>query len=231
VVSMGRRVSQKQHDVLVESLREILTKESDFPVLAVFATVHGDSNSPAILARIKALVAEFPSNVVCEDGQLAYYKELMAAADFNCMPSLYEPHGGAYEGTVIPIARAVDGLAEQICGRNPRGMAKLINDRWHTEGEQPTGFLFREDSTPSQSPAEQFESLLKGSPFSRVFQTMRDSLAAVLREAVDLRLKHDDEYARLVLAALRKQEGLSWQVNLDEMLALMEEARITRNVA
>jgi len=231
VVSMGRRVSQKQHDVFVECLREILTKVKDFPVLAVFATVHGDdSTSPAILARIKALEAEFPSSVVCEDGRLDYYKELMAAADFNCMPSLYEPHGGAYEGTVIPIARAVDGLAEQICGYKPLGVAKSMNDRWHG-GEQPTGFLFREEATAGESTAEQLKALLQGSPFSCVFRAMRDSLAAVLREAVDLRLKHEDEYARLVGAALKKQEGTSWEQNLKEMLELMEQARKARSVA
>ena len=231
LVSMGRRVSQKQHNVLVESLREILRKDKDFPILAVFATVHGDSGSPVILARIKALEAEFPSNVVCEDGRLKYYKNLMAAADFNCMPSLYEPHGGAYEGTVIPIARAVDGLAEQICGLHPCGTAQLNNAQWHIEGENPTGFLFRENCSTSQSLAEQFDSLLKGSPFSGVFQSMCDSLAAVLREAVDFRFKQEDEYARMVLAALEKQEGLSWQVNLDGMLSLIKQARFTRNVS
>ena len=231
VVSMGRRVPQKQHDVLVESLREVLSQDSTFPVLAVFATVHGDLSSPAILARIRALEAEFPSNVVCEDGQLLYYKELMAAADFNCMPSLYEPHGGAYEGTVVPIARAVDGLAEQICGRNPTGMAKEINDRWHDVNEEPTGFLFREESTHSLSIADQFESLLNGRPYNHVFQAMCDSLAIVLREAVNMRIENTHEYARLVLAVLNKQKGLSWQTNLDGMLALIEQARIRRTVA
>jgi hypothetical protein len=53
---------------------------------------------------------------------------------------------------------------------------------------------------------------------------MRDSLAVVLREAVDLRLNHDDEYAQMVLAALKKQEGLSWQVNLDKMLELIKQS-------
>jgi hypothetical protein len=234
VVSMGRRVSQKQHDVLTEAVREILSNDRDFPVLVVFATVHGDSNSPAILARIKSLEADFPFNVVWEDGQLSYYNDLMTAADFNCMSSLFEPHGGAYQGIVIPIARAVDGLAEQICGYNPSGMAKLLNDRWHSKDEQPTGFLYREDleylesKSTSELLADQFEAILKGSPFSRVFQAMRDSLGVALRAAVELRLKRKDDYARLVAAALKKQQGLSWEANLAEMLKLVDKVHSMR---
>lgn len=226
VVSMGRRVSQKQHDVLVECLRDLLQGDPTFPVLAFFTTIHGDAKSPAILARIRALEAEFPANVVCHDGLLPYYGELMAAADFNCMPSLYEPHGGAFEGTVVPIARAVDGLAEQICGLNPRGSAKELNDVWHEPQEEPSGLLFREE-LPSEnlSLARQFDSLLQGSPFSELFQAMRDALTPVLREAVTLRVNHPRAYSRLVSAALKKQQSLSWQHNFDGMIALIEQAR------
>jgi glycosyltransferase involved in cell wall biosynthesis len=239
VVSMGRRVSQKQHDVLVESLRTMLESDPAFPVLAVFATVHGDAGSPARLARIRRLAEQYPSNVICEDGQLPYYEQLMAAADFNCMPSLYEPHGGAFEGTVVPIARAVDGLAEQICGLAPVGAAEVLNARWHSGAEEPAGFLFREsDPTKGflfadgrkpveQSLAQQLRALLETSPTpdNSVFRAMRDSLTDVLRRAIRVRLERQDEYARLVLAALDKQEGTSWHVNLGGMLALIEQAR------
>ncbi len=245
VVSMGRRVSQKQHDVLVESLRTILTADRSFPILAVFATVHGDAGSHARLKRIQTLAAEYPSNVICEDGQLQYYKELMAAADFNCMPSLYEPHGGAFEGTVVPIARAVDGLAEQICGLAPVGAAALFNARWHLAREAPAGFLFREPEgtkgflfrqskePEEQSLADQLKALLEESPSpdNSAFRAMRDSLTEVLRRAVTVRLDRRDEYARLVLAALDKQEGTSWLVNLGGMLALVEQARSVRSLA
>jgi glycogen synthase len=129
---------------------------------------------------------------------------------------------------VVPIARAVDGLAEQICGISPKGIVKEINDRWHGIGEEPTGFLFREESIHSQSIEEQFKSLLIGRPYNSVFEAMRDSLAAVLREAVDLHMNHDREYAHLVLASLNKQKLLDWEVNLNGMLGLIEQARIRR---
>lgn len=234
VVSMGRRVSQKQHDVLVESVRHILHKDKTFPLLVVFATVHGDAGSPARLDRMRKLEKEFPSNVVCMDGRVSYYQTLMAAADYNCMPSLYEPHGGAYEGAVIPIARAIDGLAEQICALHPKGNAIKMNTTWHAKDELPTGFLFREHDpvNPSQGITD-LTALVEESPSpeNSIFIAMRDSLSELLRDATRLRLDEPDAYARLVLAALEKQESLNWHQNLGGMIALVEEARTKRTVS
>jgi glycogen synthase len=233
VVGMGRRVMQKLHDVLVASLHEILQQDPRFPILAIFATVHGDANSPAVLERIRDLESEFPSNVVCEDGRIDYYPQLMAAADYNCMPSLYEPHGGAYEGTALPIARAVDGLAEQIRGRSPSSAVRAVSDAWHAENDPPTGLLYREELEAEFESSElrvQLEAILQGRPFQPAFDLMRDALTPVLREAIDLRLRQPDQYARMVQAALHKQEVSSWHDNLRQMLELVEKARTARSL-
>ncbi len=230
IVAMGRRVTQKQHGLLVESLRRLLRTDPALPLLVVFATVKGDENSAAILHHLTGLKEEFPANVICEDDRVPFYRELMAAADYNCMPSLYEPHGGAYEGIVVPIARAIDGLAEQICGLHPRGQAKVLNDLWHGTGEEPTGFLYRED--PSNAPmttAAQAADMLVGSPFNSFFLSMRDALSVVLTRAVELRRDTPSDYARLVAAALKRQQRSSWQDNFQQMAALIAEARRTRN--
>lgn len=233
VVAMGRRVSQKQHDLVVESLRTLLKRNPAFPVLAVFSTVHGDKGSPARLERITALAEEFPGNIVSIDGRVEFYGELMAAADYNCMPSLYEPHGGAYEGTVIPLARAVDGLAEQICGLSPKGNAAAVNAVWHAEKESPSGFLFREDLMDEEVIEEDLQELLavSPSPDNRLFQAMRDALSATLRNAVQIRMNKQDIYAGLVRAALERQEDTSWLVHLGGVFALVEEAGIRRSLS
>ena len=232
IISMGRRVAQKLHDVMVESTRQILQKDKSFPILVVFSTVHGDSGSPARLKRMQALQEEFPDNIVCSDGRIPYFSELMKAADYNCMPSLYEPHGGAYEGTVIPIARAIDGLAEQICALAPKGEAARMNALWHPANEAPSGFLFREEGKTTASRVKDLRALLSESPSpnNKLFKEMTTALTEVLLQAVELRLKQPDKYTELVLAAIEKQEGSSWEVNLGGMLALIEEARLKRKL-
>ncbi len=226
VVSMGRRVSQKQHDVLVEALRWLLLEDSTVPIFVLFSTMHGDGGSPERLKRMEKLAEEFPDNVACIDGFLSFFSALMGAADFNCMPSLYEPHGGAYDGTVVPIARAVDGLAEQICGRNPQGEAAKMNALWHTPEEEPTGILFREPIAMENLPHHELRELLTQSPtpWNWIFRSMCESLKDTLKEAVAVRLQQPEEYARLVLAALKKQQGTSWLVNLGGMVGLIEAA-------
>lgn len=230
IVSMGRRVAQKLHDVMVESTRQLLRKDKNLPIFVVFTTVHGDAGSPARLERMQALAKEFPDNVACLDGRLQFFSEMMCAADYNCMPSLYEPHGGAYEGTVIPIARAIDGLAEQICALEPKGEAAKMNALWHPSNEAPGGLLFREGSKLTAGRVKDLAVLLSQSPSpnNKLFREMTAALCEGLLQAVALRVKQPDKYAELVLAAIEKQQGASWEVNLGGMLALIEEARLKR---
>jgi glycogen synthase len=231
VVSMGRRVAQKQHDVLVESTRAVLQDNPAMPLLTLFTTITGDEGSEARLGRIRALEAEFPDNVICQDGRVGYFHALMAAADFNCMPSLYEPHGGAFDGVVVPIARAVDGLAEQICGLRPDlSRMPAMYERWHPARESPTGFLFRED--PALGTAAAFRELLEQSPSpgNSLFRGMVTALRATLNDAVQLRRADFPAYARLVAAGLDKQQELNWALNLGGVLALVEVARSLRPI-
>jgi glycogen synthase len=185
------------------------------------------------------LAGEFPANVVCFYGRLPFYSTMMTAADYNCMPSLYEPHGGAFEGLVVPIARAVDGLAEQICPLNPGEAVRAFSDLWHSDSEACSGFLFREP--PHHDTIEVLQALLteSPSPSSALFTAMRDALTETLRAAVNLRkdsLRKDDkekhkkehsrkEYARLVQAALQRQDSQDWSANLEAMLRLVDRAR------
>ena len=233
VVAMGRRVAQKQHDLVVESARQLLRQNPDLPLFIYFATTHGDDGSPARLERIRQLEEEFPGNVAWVNERLRYFETLMKAADYNCMPSLYEPHGGVYEGTVVPIARAVDGLAEQVCGLEPQGEAFKMNALWHKEDEAPTGFLFREPAAPQDDlMIRDLQELLSVSPSPEndLFIAMRDALSEALLKAIQLRLKHPAKYARLVCAAIEKQESTSWEANLKRMLLLMDEARKKRKL-
>ena len=74
----------------------------------------------------------------------------MHAADYNAMTSLYEPHGGAFEGAVVPIVRLVDGLARQVKRLEPTGRAATFKRIWHEPWELPSGLGFREPATPTE---------------------------------------------------------------------------------
>jgi glycogen synthase len=226
VVAMGRRSAQKQHDVLVEATRQLLTEQPELPIYIVFATTPEDGGQPR-LEQMKQLAAEYPRRVACFDGRINFYADLMAGADYNCMPSLYEPHGGAYEGLVIPIARAVDGLAEQICPLHPGPEAAAVAGPWHTAGEEPSGLLFREPENSTSTLVADLRALLESSPspHNALFQGMVAALKATLTEAIDLRLHRWENYAELVRAALRRQQESSWLANLGGMTALVEQAR------
>ena len=121
-ISMGRRSSQKLHDVVVEAVRDGLHHEPSLPLFVFFATTHSDEGSPARLDRIKRLCDEFPENCGWSDGRVPFFSQLMASGSFNVMCSLWAPHEAAFEATIVPIARAVDGLAAQVVPlvRRPR---------------------------------------------------------------------------------------------------------------
>ena len=147
---MGRRVSQKLHEVITEGVRAVLTAASR--AAPVRRPRHGARRigRPARLERIQHLARDFPDHVACTNGRLEYYETLMRAADYNAMTSLYEPHGGAFEGAVVPIVRLVDGLARQVNALEPTGRAATFNAIWHEPWELPSGLGFREPSTATE---------------------------------------------------------------------------------
>jgi glycosyltransferase involved in cell wall biosynthesis len=230
VVTMGRRVAQKLHDVFVAAVRAVLARQPDLPLLIVFATTSGDAGSDARLGRIRELAAALPENVVWTDGRVQFYQSLMNAAHFNGMWSLTEPHGGAFCGSVIPLARSIDGLAAQICAYRPRGTAARLNDFWHAASEPACGLMFREEEIEGPQGDRDLAELLTfhSAPANPTFVRMTDELSAGLRLAVDLCQKEPVVYANLVAAAVRKQGGRTWDDVRRETVQLLEESRLRR---
>jgi len=227
-VAMGRRVAQKLHEVITEGVRMLLRQHRGLPLFVVFATVSGESAERTRLERIQYLARDFPDHVLCTDGRLAYYDTLMRAADYNAMTSLYEPHGGAFEGAVVPIVRLIDGLARQVNALDPTGRGVPLNTIWHDSWELPSGLGFREPTTLTE--VDDLRALLTGSfaPDNVTFRAMVSSFAEVLATSVSIRRDDPQVYARLVQGALRAQMGRDWLIQLGGILALVEEARLRR---
>ena len=144
---MGRLAAQKLHEVISEGVRILLRQHPQLPLFVVFAIVSGETGDRSRLERIHFLVEEFPDHVGYTNGRIEYYNTLMRAADYNAMTSLYEPHGGAFEGSVVPIVRLVDGLACQVNALEPTGHGRAVNAIWHDPWELPSGLGFREPTT------------------------------------------------------------------------------------
>jgi hypothetical protein len=227
-VAMGRRSSQKLHDVVAEAVRNALTDEPNLPIFVFFATTHSDAGSAVRLDRIKKLCDEFPENAGWSDGRVAFFPQLMAAGSYNLLCSLWEPHGGAFEATIVPIARAIDGLAAQVNPLIRSGPAGELAALWHAETALPSGLTFREE--PPESYVDDLRELLEQSPSppNLTSRHMAQALSATLSQAIEIRLNKPGEYARMVLGALRQQSLRSWLVNLGGMLSLIELARARR---
>ncbi|WP_165235981.1 glycogen/starch synthase, partial [Aquisphaera insulae] len=232
VVAMGRRVAQKLHEVVAEGVRRLLRDRRGLPVFVVLATVAGESAAAdaARLARLEELEAEFPDQVEVTDGRLDYYDTLLRAADYNAMTSLYEPHGGAFEGAVVPIVRMVDGLARQVNPFEPSGRAARLAAAWHDPWDDPSGLGFREPAAATE--VSDLSALLTGQvgDDNATFRGMVDAFAETLGAAVDLRRDRPRDYALLVRGALRAQRSRDWMIHLGGILALVEEARLRRPI-
>jgi hypothetical protein len=228
VVAMGRRVAQKLHDVIVEGVRGLLLEHPYVPLFLVFATVSGESADQIRKERIENLARDFPDHVHCTDGRLEYYTTLMHAADYNAMTSLYEPHGAAFEGAVVPIVRLIDGLARQVSVFEPTGRAAPLSALWHEPWELPSGLGFREPATPMEVDDLRAILAFPEAPDNPTFRAMVSSFAEVLAKAVSIRRDRPQAYAQLVRGALRAQMGRDWLIHLGGILALVEEARLRR---
>src|SRR5262249_56780714 len=100
------------------------TQDPKLPLFVFFATTHSDAGSAVRLDRIKELCGQFPDNAGWSDGRVPFFQQLMAGGSYNLLCSLWEPHGGAFEATIVPIAPALDGLAAQVVPLERAGQAR-----------------------------------------------------------------------------------------------------------
>jgi hypothetical protein len=212
----------------VEGVRGLLLEHPYLPLFLVFATVSGESADQIRRERIETLAREFPDHVHFTDGRLDYYTTLMHAADYNAMTSLYEPHGAAFEGAVVPVVRLIDGLARQVSAFEPTGRAAPLSALWHEPWELPSGLGFREPATPSEVDDLRAILAFPEAPDNPTFRAMVSSFAEVLAKAVSIRRDRPQAYAQLVRGALHAQMGRDWLIHLGGIQALVEEARLRR---
>ncbi len=230
VLVMGRRAVQKGFDVAIAAIRGLLAANPRFSGYFFFATLPGDGHSDRLLAEIRALHAAFPRSVGWSDGRLAGYAELAAAANFILMPSLYEPHGGCFSGTAVPIASG-EGPEAQIAGWPLRGAA--VSQRlWHGERE-PSGFAVSPPLPRDPAvAARHLRELLDGAPVAGnpVFGAMVAEFTHAIAAAVELWRDDPPVFAGLVREALGAQQERSWAINYGGMFSHVAAAQARRGL-
>lgn len=226
VVAMGRSATQKLHGVVVEAALRILKTELGARVFFVFATTASDRDDEVRQEVIAALAERHPDAVAFCPGRISFFAELMHAADLNVMASLWEPFGGAYEGTVLPVARAVDGLASQV---RPLAPSPIVTEWVHPNPAlPPTGWLFREPAEGSAQ-ADLTSLLTSAVPSIRnaTYAGMVDACTETLAAAIALHRQNPLQFAEMVGNALELQRGRSWS-SYERMLELAAVARKKR---
>jgi hypothetical protein len=230
ITLMGRRVAQKLHEVGIASARALLRQDPAFPAFWFFATVPGDQTSSRRLDEIASFCAEFPENAAYSDGRLPYFSDLFSSADFNFMSSITEPHGGCFQAAVVPIVRAIDGLAAQVCGFQPTGRAAFLNQMWHGS-RAPAGWSVREDAAASDDvTAEELWQLVDGHATNEnpTFRRMTEAFANATRHAVHIWRTQPDVFAEITREALHAQIGRSWEINYGGMFSHIAAANVRR---
>lgn len=225
----GRPVSQKLHSAIADAITELFRDNPAYisQLAVVFLVLPPES--PAGAARIAAIEnfrKEFPQSVACYAGTCPVFGEIRAAADFTVMPSLWEPHGEAFYSLTLPIVRAVDGLAAQVCDPEAEiGPALEMWNRWHDTFSHPTGFTFREDlgGLDKNKILEDFQQLLDGGTIladNAVYARIARALAKTIKRAVDT-VEDRERWARMVRAALERQERcFAWDTHWEIMKRL-----------
>jgi len=224
-VFSGRLVPQKLHDVSVAAVRKFLQTEGNKEKAVFFFPVMPGPNDGNRQRLLRELEEEFPENVVYNYAEKCpFYGELQIRADFNVLPSLYEPHGSAYDGFGIPLVNLLDGLLGQVHDPYAIGEAAKRTRMFHPTHEKASGlgFYASPPNNTSKSLHDLYEELNKEDGLSQytvneIFRAMVDALRVAFDRAVKL---HNDKtrFAEMTCTALEKQAvGGDWSVNLERL--------------
>ncbi len=228
VVAMGRAATQKLHCVVVEAAARIAKSPLGKSAFFVFATTDGDRDDQVRQDVIAACAARHPDCVAAYSGRIHFFGELMHAADLNVMSSLWEPFGGAYEGAVLPVGRAIDGLASQIQPHRPSAYVASLTK--HDPAVAATGWLFREPQLPS---AYMDLNLLLTSAVPSIrnatYAAIADACTEAVSSAITTHQQAPQEFASLVRNALELQRGRTWKT-YDRMVELVNAAKAKRGL-
>jgi glycogen synthase len=217
---------QKGFDVIAEAIRWIPEGAARY----IFTPMPGAEGLVG-LGFLKRLADDRPGEVKVFPFRLSFeaFQALQNGSSYMVMGSLYEPFGAANEAYLAGmsvVARATGGLVQQVvpysqAGLSPYGQGLVAS--FHGTDAAPTGFLFREPSSPDET--DGWRRIVNCAYWNRVprgdriaddrkdiplFAGMVQSAAEALRAAIDLYSSDQPTYARLIYNGFTMLEQFSW---------------------
>ncbi len=181
---------QKGFDVAAAAARVFLARGGRGSFL--FLPQPGDEGLDG-LGFLRRLAMDFPARVLVMPFRLERgYLEIIAAAAYGLMPSLYEPFGMAnelYMNGTAALARATGGLRDQIVGHGPARTGILFREKLQDPGLVVKGWAHINDAgyLAASPPMDRVEQRSAESPYisayTELFRAMVRAMADGLVQA------------------------------------------------
>lgn len=224
---MGRDDSrQKGFDVAAEAIRRTPEGAARY----IFTPMPGAEGLVG-LGFLKKLAHDRPGEVKVFPFRIGpeAFRALQNGSSFMVMGSFYEPFGAATEAYLagMPVvARATGGLVQQVVPYSKAGLstyAQQLVALFHDPNSAPTGFLYREPSSPdevrgwrriidcaywNQTPkGDRIDDDRRDIP---LFETMVRCAAQAFQEAIHLYTSSQLEYAKMIYSGFLMLDRFSW---------------------
>jgi glycogen synthase len=216
---------QKGYDIVASAIAQIPEGQAKY----IFTPIPGDEGL-AGLQFLKDLAERRAGDVKVFPFRMAQgYRELQRGSSYLIMPSLYEPFGSATEGYAVGtpvVARATGGLVQQIVPYPASSLGisvRRMTDAFHTRGEAPTGFLFREPAMPELDVIADWKRMIacdyvlpnitrvQDRRGIRLFDAMVQEAAWAIADAVALYVDHPRQYAQMIASGFAMLKRFSWE--------------------
>ncbi len=222
---------QKGFDVIVEAIRHLPPNSARY----IFTPIPGDEGLKG-LAFLRHLARERPGEVKAFPFRLSpeAFGALQKGSSYMVMGSLYEPFGAANEAylTGMPVvARATGGLLQQVVPYSAAGLSQfgqMLVSSYRGADDPPTGFLFREPSTPANVQGWRrivdcayWHQETKGDRIAdrrgtALFDGMVSGAVAALEAAIQLYTSNQARYAEMIYRGFQMLDQFSWDRAVSE---------------
>jgi glycogen synthase len=230
---------QKGFDIVSEAIRRIPKGTARY----IFTPMPGAEGLTG-LQFLKKLARDRPGEVKVFPFRIssAAFRVLQNGSSYMVMSSLYEPFGAATEAYLagMPVvARATGGLVQQVVPCSSVSLSQYgrqLVASFHREGAAPTGFLFRELSTPddvkgwraivdcaywNQDPkGDRVDDDRKG---IALFEAMVQGAAQAMQAAIDLYISDQAKYSEMIYNGFRMLDNFSWDRAVQEYRHLYDQ--------